>query len=261
MLTSGSKFRLAATIYFSSEEWRGHKCQPFANQHAAILRTDCATINPRLFDTIGVHLTLATKMLTRRQVLKLALLSAVTSLCDRRIALAANQGKSQQMNEQQFWLIVEATKTAAGHNVDARPLILQRQILTLDLPSIQEFQHRYEDLILRANRWDLWGAAYLMNGGCSDDGFLYFRAWLISEGCETFECALSNPDSLAEFQRREYFDLEAFGYAALKAFSAKGGGELERDFSNELAIPYGKKWSESELPFLFPKLAAKYLSK
>ena len=100
-----------------------------------------------------------------------------------------------------------------------------------------------------------------MNGGCSDDGFLYFRAWLTSEGREVFERALSNPDSLAELQRREYFDLEAFGYAALKAFSAKGGGKLERDFSNELAMPSGKEWSEPELPSLFPKLATKYLAK
>ena len=31
-------------------------------------------------------------------------------------------------------------------------------------------------------RWDLWGAAYLANGGCSDDGFDYFRGWLIGQG-------------------------------------------------------------------------------
>ncbi|MFL6076856.1 MAG: DUF4240 domain-containing protein [Mycobacteriales bacterium] len=27
---------------------------------------------------------------------------------------------------------------------------------------------------------DLWGAAYLINGGASDDGFDYFRGWLIA---------------------------------------------------------------------------------
>src|ERR1035437_5660633 len=100
-------------------------------------------------------------MSTRRHILKLAFLSAVTTLCDHRIALAANQGKFQQMNEQQFWLIVEKSKTTARQDVDARPVALERQLLTLDLPTIQEFQRRYDDLILRANRWDLWGAAYL----------------------------------------------------------------------------------------------------
>lgn len=200
-------------------------------------------------------------MLSRRHALKLALLSTVTTICAHKIALAANKGKPQKMDEQQFWFIVETVKTAAGHNIDARPATLERQLLTLGLPAIQAFQRRYDDLILRANRWDLWGAAYLMNGGCSDDGFLYFRAWLISEGLEAYARALSNPDSLAKHPRREHFELEAFGYAAIKAFSAKGGSELERDFSNELAMPSGKEWSEAELPSLFPKLSAKYLGK
>ncbi|MBB6566504.1 hypothetical protein HNR71_002141 [Kribbella sandramycini] len=30
--------------------------------------------------------------------------------------------------------------------------------------------------------WRLWHAAYLINGGCSDDGFEYFRGWLIAQG-------------------------------------------------------------------------------
>ena len=100
-----------------------------------------------------------------------------------------------------------------------------------------------------------------MNGGCSDDGFLYFRAWLISEGRAVFEEAQANPDSLARIQRREYFDLESFGYVARYVFEAKGGAEIDRDFSYELARPAGREWTEEELPTLFPNLAAKYLSK
>jgi hypothetical protein len=33
----------------------------------------------------------------------------------------------------------------------------------------------------------MWVAAYLMNGGCSDDGFDYFRGWLIAQGRTTLE--------------------------------------------------------------------------
>jgi hypothetical protein len=46
--------------------------------------------------------------------------------------------------------------------------------------------------------------------------------------------------------------------AALRAFSQKGQGELERSFQVELARPQGTECTESELPALFPKLAAKY---
>jgi Protein of unknown function (DUF4240) len=45
---------------------------------------------------------------------------------------------------------------------------------------------------------NLWGTAFLMNGGASDDGFDYFRGWLISQGRKVFEAALENPDSLSD---------------------------------------------------------------
>jgi hypothetical protein len=38
------------------------------------------------------------------------------------------------------------------------------------------FAMRRRDLASRAYRADLWGAAFIINGGCSDDGFEYFRA-------------------------------------------------------------------------------------
>ena len=61
---------------------------------------------------------------------------------------------------------------------------------------IVSFDVHYDALRFRAYRKELWGAAYLMNGGCSDDGFEYFRAWLISRGKKVYEQVLSDPDSL-----------------------------------------------------------------
>ena len=45
-----------------------------------------------------------------------------------------------------------------------------------------EFHRLFNRAMDDAYIWDLWGAAYLINGGCSDDGFAYFRSWLISRG-------------------------------------------------------------------------------
>ncbi|MBR7839458.1 DUF4240 domain-containing protein [Actinospica durhamensis] len=44
----------------------------------------------------------------------------------------------------------------------------------------------------------LWAAAYVINGGCSDDGFEYFRGWLVAQGRDVFERAMADPDSLAD---------------------------------------------------------------
>ena len=40
--------------------------------------------------------------------------------------------------------------------------------------------------------------AFIVNGGASDDGFDYFRGWLIAQGREVFEGTLAKPDSLAD---------------------------------------------------------------
>jgi hypothetical protein len=165
------------------------------------------------------------------------------------------------MEDRRFWALVAAVRAAAGNNLDARPAVLARVLGTLSLADLSAFQKRYESYLLLANRWDLRGAAYLMNGGSSDDGFKYFRDWLISEGQEIYQQALADPDSLSSAPSQEYFELEAYGYAAQKMYAAKGGGELDCDFNVELSTPTGIEWKDSDLPTMFPKLAARFQRK
>lgn len=162
------------------------------------------------------------------------------------------------MTETEFWSIVGAANSAAGDDIEERTETLRLELQRQPLDAIQRFQRIYESLLARANRWDLWGAAYLMNGGCSDDGFRYFRDWLVSEGKEVYEAALADPDSLADIPESDYYELESFGYVALDVFETKGGGELERSFADELAMPAGEEWEEDALPAMFPRLAARF---
>jgi Protein of unknown function (DUF4240) len=53
-------------------------------------------------------------------------------------------------------------------------------------------------LMVDSYRDPLWAAAYLINGGCSDDGFEYFRGWLIVQGHEVYERVMADPDTLAD---------------------------------------------------------------
>jgi len=66
----------------------------------------------------------------------------------------------------------------------------------------------------QAYRWDLWGAAYIIGGGCSDDGFIDFQYGLIAKGREIYESALANPDSLADLAIPGEIPNELFGYVA-----------------------------------------------
>jgi hypothetical protein len=93
----------------------------------------------------------------------------------------------------------------------------------LSAEDLCRFQQRYDRLLRRADRGDVYAAALLLNGGyCSDDGFTDFRAWLIARGRAEFERALDHPDSLAEMDLCAGDDVpqarfEAFGYVAAKA--------------------------------------------
>ncbi|GLI00268.1 DUF4240 domain-containing protein [Phytohabitans aurantiacus] len=107
------------------------------------------------------------------------------------------------MDRQMFWAIVEQARAAVGETVTAESAdAVARQVVThltgLGPAAAIQFQHAYDVVNQEAYRWDLWAAAYLMRGGCSDDGFDYFRGWLAAQGRTTWEQALADPDSLAD---------------------------------------------------------------
>jgi hypothetical protein len=51
---------------------------------------------------------------------------------------------------------------------------------------IRRFDYELETATPQVYGWPLWGPAYIMNGGCSDDGFDYFLGWLVGQGREVF---------------------------------------------------------------------------
>ncbi|MDZ4791187.1 MAG: DUF4240 domain-containing protein [Hyphomicrobiales bacterium] len=162
------------------------------------------------------------------------------------------------MQVDQFWDHINIVRAAAGADLDERIKKLRERLQDLPAEELQSFQNHYDAQLRQAYRWDLWGAAYIMLGGCSDDSFRYFRDWLISEGVGTFEKALENPDSLADVEYIDMPDLETFGYITLEIYEQKAIKELNRDFSTEGAEPAGERWEEDNLMTLFPRLSAKY---
>jgi len=159
-----------------------------------------------------------------------------------------------------FWRIIAAARSARGNDRESRVEALRERLADLPPRELQSFQNHYDSLITTAYRWDLWGAAYIINGGCSDDGFRYFRDWLISEGEEAYQAALANPESLAKLRRIAFAENEPFGNVASELFEEAGEGQLERNVFTEEADPAGEPWREDTVYDLFPKLAAKYES-
>lgn len=126
------------------------------------------------------------------------------------------------MNLEQFWQIVAESRQDfdPGHrdgNMEKQAKRLAQLLNALTARDVIEFDRIFTGLFHRAYRWDLWRAAYLIESGCSDDGFMDFRYWLISMGCDVFEAALADPDSLASVAAAPGIEdcaIEEFGYVA-----------------------------------------------
>jgi hypothetical protein len=106
-----------------------------------------------------------------------------------------SEAKEPNMDWKPFWDLIAAS---ARPTQEGQRQALQTELERLEKEEILAFYARFWELLGRANRVGLWAAAYLIRGGCSDDGFLYFRCWLISRGRQVFESALADPDTLVE---------------------------------------------------------------
>ena len=102
-----------------------------------------------------------------------------------------------------------------------------------------------------ALNWDLWGAGYLLNGGMSDDTFIDFRGWLISQGQKVYAEALRNPDSLAEVATPYEVTNEDFLYVATDGVLATDRAEIK--WPSE---PSGSYWEEQDLSARLPNIFA-----
>src|SRR5262249_54204564 len=109
-------------------------------------------------------------------------------------------------------------------------------------------------------RWDLWAAAYILQGGCSDDGFIDFRCWLISMGREVYDGAHADVESLASVAADDpqYTSFEDFGRVAREVYEDRAGADMPAGTSPEPAEPAGERWEEDgdELRRRWPRLWA-----
>jgi hypothetical protein len=101
------------------------------------------------------------------------------------------------MHEDAFWALIEQSAQETSTR-KARLIWLEEQLAELPLDDIIDFQKWFYICEYRSNTWDLWVAYHATFPLGSEDGFLYFRSWLISLGRETFEHVTTDPDTLIE---------------------------------------------------------------
>jgi hypothetical protein len=166
------------------------------------------------------------------------------------------------MDETTFWTIIETASRKSKGDPDRAADDVRKQLLKLPPPEIEAFEHLLNDKLDAANSWDLWGAAYLINGGCSDDGFEYFRGWLVSCGRAVYDAAIDDPDSLADIvdpeEAEDGYECEPLLYVAHEVYKELADKEMAPGPMGRLREPRGERWDfddQDEIAKRLPRLA------
>lgn len=179
-----------------------------------------------------------------------------------------------EINKDTFWVLMAEAKEHCGQNQDAFFQWVENRLSEMAPEQALNFDaiiHGYRNL---ANKYGLWTAASILCDGCTDDGFMDFRGWLIAQGKEVYMAALKNPDSLADITIYGQCCFESISYAGDYVYEKLTGRSADDCFDRatylafveELKkdVVYGKgvecpyTWSEAAIHL--PKLCGKYLS-
>lgn len=146
------------------------------------------------------------------------------------------------MDENKYWALIDDSIAASAGEQYVQMDSLVRALEKLEPSEIVGFRLRTDKLLFDTYNSETWCAGYIMNGGCSDDGFEYFRLWVISQGRQVYENAKADPDSLADVvgqEVEEYYDFEGLWYVANDAFKNKTGKDLY-DYIDNAGFKFGE---------------------
>jgi len=169
-----------------------------------------------------------------------------------------------RMYDSTFWKIIETAGKEGYGDCDVFVESVHGQLKKLRTSEIQAFDAALDYKLTLSYMWPLWGAAYLINGGCSDDGFEYFRCWLVSRGKAVFDAAVAHPDSLVEVVDPENDNHECEGllYIARQTYEEMTGQQMLPGKKNYPPEPMGEKWDfddDAATAERLPRLSQIYL--
>ncbi|MFT3701709.1 MAG: DUF4240 domain-containing protein [Agriterribacter sp.] len=180
--------------------------------------------------------------------------------------------KSDTMDQKEFWKIIDYSFFESNGNQQQQENLLIQKLVAYTPEQIIEFEKIFRRYVIEADDFKIVGAEKIIEGVVTDDGYLYFRCWLIAQGEHTFKETLKLPDNLAgNVDKDGYTQFEELMYVADKAYMQKTGKKQEdqtfpRDVAYKSGLDYdfgapptkGNKWTPDQLPGLYPKLWAKF---
>jgi hypothetical protein len=174
------------------------------------------------------------------------------------------------MKTDDFWAVIaRATADLPGSPAEVAKRAAA-DLATRDPEEIVAWARHLDRVMVASGTEDLWAAAYLINGGCSEEGFDNFRGWLIAHGREAVARSVKSPDVLADMPAvRAAADTGAVFEAgevlsiAAEAYAQATGSEMPVGETPVTRPEAAELWDfddEEEMQRRLPRLSALFLA-
>jgi hypothetical protein len=161
----------------------------------------------------------------------------------------------RSIDESVFWELIETAKRASESEAEQMELLVSA-LESSKASEIKKFRSILDAQLDALFHWDVWALAFLALGGSSDDGFDYFREWLVLQGKQIVTQAQQDVQQLVDLPSGR---LQVEGLRAVPevAYENRSGKPL-RPAKRKPAQLKGEAWEESELQSRYPRLYARY---
>ncbi|MEU8231366.1 DUF4240 domain-containing protein [Actinoplanes sp. NPDC048967] len=173
------------------------------------------------------------------------------------------------MRTDDFWAVIDRATADRPGSPDEVAKRATAELVGRDPDEIVAWGRHLDKVMNASGKEDLWAAAYLINGGCSEDGFDNFRGWLIANGRDVVARAVREPDSLADLPAVRaaaatgaVFEAEEVLGIAEAAHREATGGDLPPSETPRTRPDPAMLWdfdNEEEMQKRLPRLSALFL--
>ena len=174
------------------------------------------------------------------------------------------------MRTDDFWAVIgraTADRPATPGEVAERAVA---ELVTRDPEEIVAWGRHLDKVMAASGTEDLWAAAYVIHGGCGEEGFDAFRGWLIAHGRDAVARSVKSPDSLANVavikasaETGAVFEAPEVLTIAAEAYREATGEEMPAEEHPKTRPDVADLWdfdNEEEMQRRLPKLSALFLA-
>lgn len=146
----------------------------------------------------------------------------------------------RRMTAEKFWDLIsesraraESSGGTAVNRAERQADVLAELLRTRTAGEVLAFHRTFHRLVAQSDTADLLDVAALLGPGSSDDGYEYFRAWLVGQGRTYFDTALRDPeraaDRISTLEDGADAENQALGEAAASVYEDLTGSPVPHD--------------------------------